>query len=140
MAPPLRGISVRILPYIVNSCHWARQNHRWRALQIHRLEPGLARRCFDRDGSSHRGLCPVADFFISRTVTAAPEGLQQLRRSNDRLAAEVRALPLLRGAGEVFVVRDRLFIANSDPDLVGDIGLCLARHVRPRSVHFNGRR
>jgi hypothetical protein len=52
----------------------------------------------------------------------------------------VRALPLLRVAGELFVVGDRLFIANSDPDLVGNIGLCLARHVRSRSFRFNGRR
>jgi len=50
-----------------------------------------------------------------------------------------RRLRLTRISGELFAVGERLFIANGDPDLVGNIGLCLARHFHPPASCVNGR-
>ncbi len=51
----------------------------------------------------------------------------ELRR---RFGSRSRALPVKRLNGEVFAVRDRLFIINSEPDLVSNLEFCLARYFR----------
>ena len=62
---------------------------------------------------------------------------QELRR---RLGRGARRFPLRRLSGELFVIGDRLFIVNSDPDLVGNLGICLAHYFRPPAFELNGRR
>jgi hypothetical protein len=57
-----------------------------------------------------------------------------------RLGRGARQFPLQRLTGELFVIGDRLFIANSDPDLVGNLGICLAHYFRPPAFQLNGRR
>jgi hypothetical protein len=57
-----------------------------------------------------------------------------------RLGRGARHFPLHRLGGELFVIGDRVFIANSDPDLVGNLGICLAHYFRPPAFQFNGRR
>jgi hypothetical protein len=57
-----------------------------------------------------------------------------------RLPRRAPSLRVTRITGELFVVGDRLFIANSDPDLVGNIGLCLARYFQPPAFRFRGPR
>jgi hypothetical protein len=62
---------------------------------------------------------------------------QELRR---RLGRGARRFPLRRLSGELFVIGDRLFIVNSDPDLVGNLGICLAHYFRPPAFQLNGLR
>jgi hypothetical protein len=59
----------------------------------------------------------------------------ELRR---RLGGRARRFPVERLSGELFVIGEHLFIANSDPDLAGNLGLCLARYFRGRGFHMNG--
>ena len=82
--------------------------------------------------------------------------LERVQRALDRLTAEVRRVlfaeelrrrlgrgarrfPLQRLSGELFMIGDRLFIANSDPDLVDNLGICLAHYFRPPAFRLNGR-
>ncbi len=51
----------------------------------------------------------------------------ELRR---RFGARRDALTLERVRGEIFGLQDRLFVVNSEPDLVANLGVCLARHFR----------
>ncbi len=60
----------------------------------------------------------------------------ELRR---RLGRGAGALPIERLNGELFVVGDHVFIANSDPDLAGNLGICLAHYFRRQGFHVNGR-
>lgn len=39
-----------------------------------------------------------------------------------------------RVVAEIFTWRDRLFVTNSDPDLVGNLGICLERYYRSRGA------
>jgi hypothetical protein len=55
----------------------------------------------------------------------------ELRR---RLGQRARRARVVRLTGELFVVGGRVFIANSDPDLVGNIGACLAHYFRGQGV------
>jgi hypothetical protein len=64
--------------------------------------------------------------------------LATVKSTADRLDRVQRALDRL--TGELFVIGDRLFIANSDPDLVGNLGICLAHYFRPPAFQLNGRR
>jgi hypothetical protein len=57
-----------------------------------------------------------------------------------RFGRGARQFPLERLTGELFVIGGRLFIANSDPDLVGNLGICLAHYFRPPAFQLNGRR
>ena len=55
------------------------------------------------------------------------------------LRAELRRHRLGQGSmrrvqGEIFSRDDRLFVTNSEPDLVGNLGTCLARFFRARSL------
>lgn len=56
-----------------------------------------------------------------------------------RLGRHAQAIPVQRLNGEVFMASDRLFIANSEPDLVGNLGICLAHYFRRQGFHVNGR-
>jgi hypothetical protein len=58
----------------------------------------------------------------------------ELRR---RLGRHRRAWQVERLSGELFVIGDRLFIANSDPDLSGNIGTCLAHYFRGQGLHVS---
>jgi hypothetical protein len=60
---------------------------------------------------------------------------EELRR---RLGRRARARRVERLTGELFMVGADLFISNSDPDLVGNIGVCLARYFRDRGYHLRG--
>ncbi|MFQ5667646.1 MAG: hypothetical protein ACE5I7_14635 [Candidatus Binatia bacterium] len=57
-----------------------------------------------------------------------------------RLGRRAAMFPLERLSGEIFVAAERLFIANSAPDLVGNIGLCLAQYFRAQGLHWDRRR
>jgi hypothetical protein len=58
----------------------------------------------------------------------------ELRR---RLGRHARALSVQHLDGELFVIGDRVFIANSDPDLVANIGTCVAHYFRQQGVRLN---
>jgi hypothetical protein len=44
-----------------------------------------------------------------------------------------RKCPLSRLGREIFGVEDRLFLTNSDPDLITNLGFCLGRYLRSRA-------
>lgn len=52
-------------------------------------------------------------------------------------AAWRRRFPLKRLEREVFGVNERLFIINSDPDLVVNIGFCLGRYLKSRGIEIS---
>lgn len=57
---------------------------------------------------------------------------RELRRRHG--AAWRRKYPLKRLERETFGIQDRLFIINSDPDLVANIGYCLSRYLQSRGI------
>ena len=59
----------------------------------------------------------------------------ELRR---RLGRRARALPVRRLTGELFVIGRRLFIANSEPDLIANLGTCLAHYFRAPGFDLDG--
>ena len=83
--------------------------------RLHTLRPDVA--LFLNDTQLHMGN-KIAPLFVA-----------ELRRRRGRGAGQQR---MERLGGEVFVAADALFIANSDPDLTGNIGLCLAHFFRTR--------
>ena len=58
----------------------------------------------------------------------------ELRR---RLGRRAWSVPVTRLSGELFSIGKALFIANSDPDLVGNLGTCLAHYFRPAPLPFS---
>ncbi len=65
--------------------------------------------------------------------------LRMLDKLIPALRAELRRYQLGRGSlrrvhGEIFSRADRLFVTNSEPDLIGNLGICLARFFRARSL------
>ncbi|MBI2533312.1 MAG: hypothetical protein HYW03_14045 [Deltaproteobacteria bacterium] len=46
--------------------------------------------------------------------------------------------PLNRLRRETFGIEDRLFITNSDPDLIANLGFCLGRYLRSRAAKIGG--
>jgi hypothetical protein len=60
---------------------------------------------------------------------------EELRR---RLGQRAYRLPVQRLDGEIFVVGGHVFIANSAPDLIGNLGVCLAHYFRDQGFHMNG--
>jgi len=48
--------------------------------------------------------------------------------------------PLNRLRRETFGIEDRLFITNSDPDLIANLGFCLGRYLRSRAAKIGGRK
>ncbi len=61
--------------------------------------------------------------------------VEELRRRAGRGAARHRVQRL---GGELFVAAEALFIVNSDPDLTGNIGVCLAHYFRTRTRPLDG--
>ncbi len=57
-----------------------------------------------------------------------------------RLGRRTRAWRVQRLSGELFVIGGGLFIANSDPDLSGNIGTCLAHYFRAQGLHVSASR
>jgi hypothetical protein len=57
-----------------------------------------------------------------------------------RLGRRARAFPVVRLAAEIFRVGDGLFISNSDPDLIANLGVCLAQHFRRDGLHLDDAR
>lgn len=55
-----------------------------------------------------------------------------------RLGQRARQLPVERLRGELFTAGRHLFIANSDPDLAANLGVCLARYFRGQGFHMDG--
>ena len=86
-------------------------------------------------------LRPALAIFVNDTQLRMSDKIavlfaEELRR---RLGRRARQFPPRRLSGELFVIGDRLFIANSDPDLIGNLGICLAHYFRPRAFQLNGR-
>ena len=84
--------------------------------------------------------------FVDRVATLVPDLAILLNDTQLRMAdklipgvrAELRRRPFGRGRiqrvhGEIFSHGDRLFITNSAPDLIGNLGICLERFFRARS-------
>ncbi len=84
--------------------------------------------------------------FVQRVSALAPDmavllndtQLRMLDKLIPALRRELRAhrlgnAPMHRVQGEIFSRDDRLFVTNSEPDLVGNLGVCLARFFRARS-------
>jgi hypothetical protein len=55
-----------------------------------------------------------------------------------RLGQQAQRLPVERLSGELFTVGPHLFIANSDPDLAGNLGVCLAHYFRRQGFQMDG--
>ncbi len=85
--------------------------------------------------------------FVGRVAALAPHmavllndtQLRMLDKLIPALRAELRRYQLGRGSlrrvhGEIFSRADRLFVTNSEPDLIGNLGICLARFFRARSL------
>jgi hypothetical protein len=85
--------------------------------------------------------------FVGRVAALAPDmavllndtQLRMLDKLIPALRSELRAHrlgggPLRRVQGEIFSRGDRLFVTNSEPDLIGNLGVCLARFLRSRST------
>lgn len=85
--------------------------------------------------------------FVRRVATLAPDMAvlvndTQLRMLDKLVPAIQRAarqeLPQLgrmrRLRGEIFTARDCLFVTNSEPDLVGNLGACVSHFLRSRSL------
>ena len=85
--------------------------------------------------------------FVERVRTLAPDiaillndtQLRMLDKLIPALRLELRRHQVGRGSirrvhGEVFSRGDRLFVTNSEPDLIGNLGICLARFFRDRSL------
>ncbi len=85
--------------------------------------------------------------FVDRVATLAPDVAILLNdtqlRMLDKLIPAIRTElrrqpfgigPIRRVQGEIFSRGDRLFITNSEPDLIGNLGVCLARFFRSRSA------
>jgi len=65
--------------------------------------------------------------------------LRMLDKLVPALRSELRRRPFATGAmrrvqGEIFSRGDRLFVTNSEPDLIGNVGVCLARFFRTRGL------
>lgn len=84
--------------------------------------------------------------FVQRVATLAPDVAIFLNdtqlRMLDKLVPAIQleldnSLPQFgrfrRLAGEVFVAANRLFVTNSEPDVVANLGLCLAHFLRHRA-------
>lgn len=84
--------------------------------------------------------------FVDRVGTLVPDmaillndtQLRMLDKLVPALRRELRRRPFARGPirrvhGEIFARDDRLFVTNSEPDLVGNLGACLAQFFRRRS-------
>lgn len=48
--------------------------------------------------------------------------------------------PLNRLGREIFAIEDRLFITNSDPDLITNLGFCLGRYLRSQAARIDDRK
>ena len=85
--------------------------------------------------------------FVERVLTLAPDvaillndtQLRMLDKLIPALRAELRRHQLGRGSmrrvhGGIFSRDNRLFVTNSEPDLIGNLGICLARFFRARSL------
>jgi len=91
--------------------------------------------------------------FVERVAALAPNmavllndtQLRMLDKLIPALRTELRRHQLGGGSlrrvqGEIFSRGDRLFVTNSEPDLVGNLGTCLARFFRARSLTSTGAR
>lgn len=85
--------------------------------------------------------------FVRRVVTLGPDlaillndtQLRMLDKLVPALRVELRRQPFGRGSirrvqGEIFSRGERLFLTNSEPDLIGNLAICLARFFRARSA------
>ncbi|MBP1684208.1 MAG: hypothetical protein H6Q33_351 [Deltaproteobacteria bacterium] len=84
-------------------------------------------------------LQPQVAIFVNDTQLRMEDKIVGLFTDELRRRAYRAAFAPTRLTGELFAVGDRLFIVNSDPDLVANIGLCLARHFHPPAFRGNGR-
>lgn len=80
-----------------------------------------------------RALAPDATILLNDTQ------LRMLDKLIPALRTELRRHQLGRGTlrrvqGEIFSRDERLFVTNSEPDLIGNLGVCLARFFRARTV------
>jgi hypothetical protein len=84
--------------------------------------------------------------FVDRAAELAPDvaillndtQLRMLDKLVPALGGELRRRPFVRGRirrlhGEIFACADRLFVTNSEPDLVGNVVACLAHFYRRRA-------
>ncbi len=87
--------------------------------------------------------------FVDRVAALMPDlaiflndtQLRMLDKLIPAVRAELRRQPFARGRirrvqGEIFSRADRLFVTNSEPDLIGNVGVCLARFFRARGRPF----
>jgi hypothetical protein len=85
--------------------------------------------------------------FVERVAALAPDmavllndtQLRMLDKLIPALRAGLRRHHMGRGSvrrvhGEIFTRDDRLFVTNSEPDLIGNLGICLARFFRARGL------
>ncbi|GIW42424.1 MAG: hypothetical protein KatS3mg076_3001 [Candidatus Binatia bacterium] len=84
--------------------------------------------------------------FVDRIAALVPDAaillndtqLRMLDKLVPAVRAELRRAPYARGPfrrvqGEIFSRGDKLFVTNSEPDLVANLGVCIARFFRSRA-------
>ena len=97
------------------------------------IDAGQAHTFFDRLETLRPQIAIfLNDTQLRMTDKIVPLFTQELRRRVGTHAAAVQRLE-----AELFVAGDGLFIANADPDLIGNVGVCLAHYLRQRGLHLN---
>lgn len=84
-------------------------------------------------------LRPQVAIFLNDTQLRMADKMVPLFRAELRRRL-ARACRIERVQGELFAIGSRVFIANSDPDLAMNLGVCLARHFRGPALHLDERR
>jgi hypothetical protein len=80
------------------------------------------------------GLRPATAVFLEDTKLRMSDKLVPLFEEELSRRFGARAPRLRRVAGEVFAVGERLFLANSDPDLAVTLGICIERYLWTREA------
>ena len=83
-------------------------------------------------------LRPQVAVFLNDTQLRMGDKIAVLFTAELQRRQGARALALERLSGELFVVGAHVFIANSDPDLAGNLGVCLAHYFRRQGFHTDG--
>jgi hypothetical protein len=83
-------------------------------------------------------LRPQVALFLNDTQLRMGDKIVPLFTAELRRRWGTRRPAVQRLSGELFTAGAGLFIVNSDPDLVANIGTCLAQHFRRQTPHRNG--
>lgn len=83
-------------------------------------------------------LRPQVAVFLNDTQLRMGDKIAVLFTAELQRRRGARGLAVERLSGELFMVGAHVFIANSDPDLAGNLGVCLAHYFRGQGFHMDG--